>query len=349
MRGIEEADLPDLARFYAGDDPRAGTRERGDPVAHLHWYLFENPAALPDVPPGWIGRDPSGRIVGAKHCVPQRFRCGDETFTLLLGGGFYVDESHRGLGMVLMRKYLALGKRYSHFATTMNTVSGAIYERYGGYSIEGSDHELLGVLRWAPVVEEGLARRLGGASALARPLAALAGLRPAAVRGRPQGSLRRLGSVDDLEDADLAVPPEHANVMTALRDRPFLRWRYFDGPDRTRELLRYEGPGGHCLVGVNRRSRGQRGQARCLVVLDLWGGLPVEDTADVARALAARFRGEADLMSFRGLPGPREQALRAAGFLHRALPRPTGVCIDRAGRLPTRDWYLVPADGDMGH
>jgi hypothetical protein len=52
---------------------------------------------------------------------------------------------------------------------------------------------------------------------------------------------------------------------------------------------------------------------------------------------------------FRGQPPERQEALRAAGLLHRALPRAVGVCIDRHGLLPTRSWYLVPADGDMGH
>jgi hypothetical protein len=348
VRGIEESDLPDLARFYTAQNPVAPPTERGDPVAHLHWFLFENPAALADTPPAWIGRDPDGRIVGAEHCVPQRFQCGEQVFTLLHGGGYYVDEAHRGLGMLLMRKYLSLSNRYSHFSTTMNAASGAIFERSGGYPIEGTDHELIGVLRWPAVVEEVLARRLGG-SALVRGVSAAAALRPAAVRGAPLGTLRSVAAPEEVADLALATPPEHAGALTALRDPAFLRWRYFGGPDRTRELFVYEGPGGRCLAGVNRRTRGYRGQARALMVLDLWGGIPVADTPDVARALASRFRDRADLVVFRGLPAPREQALVSAGFASRRLPRSAGVCIDRAGRLPTRRWYLVPADGDAGH
>jgi hypothetical protein len=287
-------------------------------------------------------------VVGAKHCVPQRFRCGDQELTLLLGGGFYVDEAHRGLGMVFMRKYLALGTSWSHFATTMNPVSGAIYERYGGYPIPGSDRELLGLLRWAPAVEEALARRLGRPT-LARWLSTAANLRPGAVRGAARGTLRAVASEGEVEDVARPTPPEYARVITALRDPDFLRWRYLQGPDATRELLLYEGPGGRCLVGVCRRRRGQRGQALTLFVLDLWGDVPAEETADVARALADRYRADVDVLAFRGLPEPRERALLAAGFVSRALPRATGVCIDRAGRLPTREWYLVPADGDTGH
>jgi hypothetical protein len=249
--------------------------------------------------------------------------------------------------MLLMRKYLAPSDRYAHFSTTMNAISGAIFERYGGYPIEGSDRELIGVLRWPPVVEEVLARRLGG-SALVRGLAAAVALRRAAVRGAPRGSLREV-TPEEAAELALATPPEHAEVLTALRDPAFLRWRYLAGPDTTRALLLYEGPGGRCLVGVNRRPRGHRGQARALTVLDLWGAIPIEDTPDVARALASRYRGQVDLVVFRGLPEPRERALLSAGFVSRRLPRAAGVCIDRGGRLPTRRWYLVPADGDAAH
>jgi hypothetical protein len=52
---------------------------------------------------------------------------------------------------------------------------------------------------------------------------------------------------------------------------------------------------------------------------------------------------------FRGQPPERQRVLGEAGFLRRPLPRAVGVCIDRHRLLPTRAWYMVPADGDMGH
>ncbi len=348
VRGIEERDLAALAHFYAGQGAEPPGGERGDRVEHLRWYLFENPHAVSDLPPGWIGCDASGRIVGAKCCVPQRFRCGEQRFTLLIAGGFYVDPAHRGLGLLLMRRLLEPSERYAQLAVTMNEVSGALYERYGGYPIPGSDRELLGVLRWPPVVEEVLQRRLARPG-LARAISAAGALRPAAVRGAPGGELRQVGAAEEVAELAAAVPPDHARELTALRDPAFLRWRYFQGPDATRALFVYEGRGGRCLVGVNRRRRGHRGQVRALMVLDLWGALPAGETADLARALAARYRDAADLVVFRGMPEARERALRAAGFVSRALPRAVGVCIDRGGRLPNRRWYLVPADGDMGH
>jgi hypothetical protein len=88
---------------------------------------------------------------------------------------------------------------------------------------------------------------------------------------------------------------------------------------------------------------------RALMVLDYWGALPAAEIANAARQLAAAYRREADVIVFRGQPPERQQVLRAAGFLRRALPRAVGVCIDRHALLPTRSWYMVPADGDMGH
>jgi hypothetical protein len=65
--------------------------------------------------------------------------------------------------------------------------------------------------------------------------------------------------------------------------------------------------------------------------------------------LAALYREQADVIVFRGQPPERQQVLAQAGFVRRALPRAVGVCIDKHGLLPTRSWYMVPADGDMGH
>jgi hypothetical protein len=100
---------------------------------------------------------------------------------------------------------------------------------------------------------------------------------------------------------------------------------------------------------VNLRARGGRGQVRALMVLDYWGALPPGAIADVARQLAALYRERADVIVFRGQPAARQRVLREAGFVRRALPRAIGVCIDRHDLLPTRSWYMVPADGDMGH
>ncbi len=347
---LRESDLEEMHRFLAVEITGAVCEPRvaAERAAQSVWYLFENPEATGDVPKGWLARDTQGNVVGAKICSPQRFRVGDEHFVLLLGGGYYVNRAHRGTGLRLMQRYLALGDRHSHFATTMNEVSGAIYERHGGYPIPDSDHELLGVLRWPPLVEEVLMRRLGR-PALARWLSRAAALRPAGASARAAvGELAEISDAAQIAALQLETPPEHAAQITAARRADFLRWRYFAGPDRTRSLFIYTDPaGGRVLVGAKLGLRGGREQIRALSVLDYWGRAPDTAIAAVAAHLARRFRNEADVIVFRGQPAARRRVLAQAGFTQRALPRAIGVCIDRAGRLPTREWYLVPADGDM--
>jgi len=347
---IRPDDLEALIRFLRREAPPEAGPARASRVQHLHWFLFENPAQPAGVPRGWIARDARGEVVGSKLCVGQRFQCAGDAFTLLMGGGFYVAKTRRGLGLALMRRYLEQGRAHALFASTMNEVSGALYEHYGGYAIPHTDHEWLGVLRYAPVVEEFLARRLGRPR-LARLLAGAASLRPPALRGRPRGgALTRVPSPAGLAGLGIAAPPEHAGDVTALRDEASLRWRYFEGPDASRTLFVYRSERGErALVATNLRARGVRGQVRALMALDYWGALPAAEIANAARHLAAFYRDQADVIVFRGQPPERQRMLAEAGFVQRALPRAVGVCIDRHGLLPTRSWYLVPADGDMGH
>jgi hypothetical protein len=348
---IRADDLDALSRFLQREGPAPeADAPGGRRVQHLHWFLFENPAQPAGVPRGWIARDAQGEVVGSKFCVGQRFRCAGDEFTLLMGGGFYVAASRRGLGLALMRRYLEQGRSHALFASTMNEVSGALYEHYGGYPIPHTDHEWLGVLRYAPLVEEVLARRFGRPR-LARLLAGVAALRPAGVQRRPRGGeLTHIAGPAELAGLAIPTPPEHARDVTGLRDEGSLRWRYFEGPDASRALFVYRSERGErALVGTIRRPRGVRGQVRALMVLDYWGALPPTEIANVASHLAAAYGDEVDVIVFRGQPPERQRSLREAGFVRRALPRATGVCIDRHGLLPTRSWYMVPADGDMGH
>jgi hypothetical protein len=233
-------DLEALARFLAREggsgasEAAMGLRD----ARHYHWFLLENPAQPAGVPCGWIARDAAGEVVGSKFCAAEHFRCAGQTRTLLMGGGFYVSSAHRGLGLSLMRRYLEQGRQHALYASTMNEVSGAFYEHYGGYPVPHTDHEWLGVLHYGPVVEEFLVRRFGRPG-LARWLARASALRPASVRGASRGELVRVASSAELSQLEIAPPPEHATDITALRDEAFLRWRYFEGPDASRALFVY--------------------------------------------------------------------------------------------------------------
>jgi hypothetical protein len=95
--------------------------------------------------------------------------------------------------------------------------------------------------------------------------------------------LTRLASSEELSGLAIIAPPEHARDITALRDAPFLRWRYFEGPDPSRALFVYRSDRDeHALVGVNLRSRGIRGQIRALMVLGYWGA-PANEIANASR------------------------------------------------------------------
>lgn len=348
VEALKESDLDQTVRFQheqigGSDSDPALHRAR---IEKARWYLFENPELSDDLPRGFVARSGSGDVIGTMQCSPQRFRIGDEEVVLLCSGGYYVDSTHRGVGLRLMRALLDWSDGIVHFASTMNEVSGAIYERYGGYPIPDTEHEMIGVLHWSPVVQEAIGRRIGRpglARLLSRPMA----LVPSRVGGGPEGQLVEIGSADELSATRWETPAEHASQVTAARDPAFLRWRYFEGPDRSRRVFRYADASGRAaFVATRMERRGSEGQIRSLCVLDYWGALAQEAIRDVARLLARRFRAEADMLVFRGQPRGRQEALREVGFMRRLLPRAIGVCIDPADRLPTRSWYLVPADGD---
>jgi hypothetical protein len=351
---LTESDLVDIRSFQQQQTiatapallPHSDPESTAADLAMSHWYLFDNPEATADLPKGFVARNDSGQVVGVKQCSPQRFGCGEQEFVLLCGGGYYVDQAYRGVGLRLLRAYLESEDRVSHFASTMNEVSGALYERYGGYAIPHTEHEMVGVLRWPPFLEEVLQRRLGR-SVLSRLAAWPAALLPARVGRSGQGRLDEVRDPDALDALGIQTPPEHANELSAVRSPRFLRWRYFEGPDRTRRVFVYESPAGDRVLVTGRLdARGHRRQMRTFSVLDYWGAAPQSAIADVARLLAARFRDEIDMLVLRGQPPGRQSELASAGFMRRPLARAIGVCIDRAQRLPTRDWYLVPADGD---
>jgi hypothetical protein len=48
----------------------------------------------------------------------------------------------------------------------------------------------------------------------------------------------------------------------------------------------------------------------------------------------------------RGMDEARQDMFCRLGFTRRQFDAPNGWFLDKSGFLPTRDWYLVPADGD---
>ena len=289
-------------------------------------------------------------MVGVFLCFPQLFRFRDQSLIILMSSSYYVASEQRGRGLSLFMKYLRLGSRFPLVATTANEQSVALLDRFDARPIPGTDHELIGVVRWRPMVEEWIQRRIGWkrparlAAAAGGPLAALWG---SSLKPRTDAELRVIESARDLEAIGIPQPEQQKDCLTADRGIAFLRWRYFGGADATRRLfvVRFES-GQECMVAAKLRRRGYREQIRALSVMDLWGRLPQDGVHRVLSLLAAHYQGRIDLVSLRGQPEQVERRLLQQGFLRRDFPNAVGWFMDPAGLLPTKKWYLTPADGD---
>jgi hypothetical protein len=348
---ITEADLADVGRFLARQSPPAGqaapTSE--STLRRLRWLLLDNPARLQEVPFGWCLRDThSNAVVGAMLSVPLRLAGGglESPRVGLMSCKFFVDEPYRGLGLGLFMRYLKAGARGGHplFCTTANRASGELWERFGGYAIPGTDHEMISVANFAPLAEEWFHRRVGRA-ALARVLAAPARFWthfPPLWRRALGNALVPLQSADE---AAAVIPPEAGGAVAVARDRDYLHWRYFAGPDE-RAVFRYEGrdePPRLVLSGIVRR--GYRGQIRSLTVLDVFPATTPNSAADLADELAARHPEQFDVLAVRTQPPAVEVSLKPR-FRRHEYPAPLGWCIDRSNALPTRQWYLMPGEAE---
>ncbi len=347
LHEIAPSDLDEVARFISRLSGSAVTL--ADAVARLSWILLENPAREPSLPLGWCLRTPSGEIVGSMCCAPQKFCFGQSTFTLMMAHAFYVDDAHRGGGTSILMKYLQLGRRYPLFVTSANPTVAQMWQKLGGYPLGGSDHEVLGVLRWQPVIAESVYRKVS-LDTLAQVTATLASPLLQALRRLPEGSSNgELVALDSPEQAADLVVELPSDQITSQRDAPYLRWRYFSRVDLTTRLFafRERDNAKPYLVGMNLRNRGYKQQIRAVQVLDIWGEAPPETCRAIAACLIREYEKDADMLVFRCLHQPQQEALTANGFIVRALPAPIAWCIDKFGLLPTRRWYLVPADGDM--
>ncbi len=136
--------------------------------------------------------------------------------------------------------------------------------------------------------------------------------------------------------------------MTAHRDLRYIHWRYFSGRDDTVAVFAFRNQQveSGVLVTVNQRPRGYRGQIRALHLLDIYPSVAPEVCASIVAALAQRYRTRIDAIVLRGLDEVRQDHFRRLGFLRRQFEAPNGWFLDKSAVLPTRNLYMVPADGD---
>jgi hypothetical protein len=342
---IAESDIVELAQFIASQSGRAPANVE----SHLRWFLLENPARDPQIPLGCGLRSPQGELVGCILYVPQTFRFQQLTLLIVGSSCFYVDERYRGSGGLIFLRFSELGRKWPLFGNSANTDAAKLWKARGAVPIPYSDHELFGVLRWRGVIEEGLSRR-GVPKILARMIGGPAALFAPAFRrlkleaGRPE-DLVLLASAEQVMQLPIH---DSAPELTANRDLPYIRWRYFSGRDATAAVFAFRNKQveSGVLVTVNQRPRGYRGQIRTLNVLDIYPPVTPEVCASITAALVERYRSAIDAIVLRGLDEARQDSFRRLGFMRRQLDAPNGWFLDKSGFMRTRDWYLVPADGD---
>jgi hypothetical protein len=319
-------------------------------VERLTWILLENPARNAGDPLGWLLRNSSGELAGCMCCAPQKFCFGQSTFILSMANSFYVDEQFRGAGTSIFLKYLQLNRRYPLFVSSANATVAAMWQKLGGYPLASSDHEVLGILRWPPILAETLYRKTSSGQ-LARFASVVASPFFRAPRhsfiGNPEGQLVPLKNA---EDAAAICAQHRSDKITNCREAPFLKWRYFSRAAPMTRLFRFRpGNGEHkeFMVAVQLQHRGYNQQIRALQVLDIWGEPDSGTVLAIASCLWREYCDQIDLLVFRCLSLTHLRALESSGFKVRSFPAPIAWSIDKYGLLPSQEWYLVPADGDM--
>jgi hypothetical protein len=341
---LSEDDLPEIASFIAVQSGRSSNSVE----AHLRWFWLQNPARESQAPSGF-GLRSGHRIVGCILCSPQTFHFGDQTINLAGSSSFYVDEQFRGQGGRMFLSYARLAGKWPLFGTSANAEAAALWKAVNANPLPQTDGELFGVLRWPPVAEEFAHRKFSNrlltrfaGSALS---SSAAGLHPLKIDVHRSGSLSQLTSAEQAVELSIHDSPPK---LTAMRDLPYIRWRYFSGRDSTAVAFafRSRSPDQDVLVTVNQRVRGYRQQITTLNLLDVYPEVSTLDCFRIVEALAQRYYKLVDTIVLRNQTSEQRQLFRARGFLWRSFDAPTGWFLDKAKLLPTPHWYGVPADGD---
>ncbi len=236
---LTETDIAEVAAFIASQSER----NEASVEAHLRWFLLKNPARRREDPLGF-GLRSANQLVGCILISPQVFRYGTNKILLLGSSSLYVDQQHRGHGGRIFLQYCRLGKKHPLFGTSANPDAAALWKAAGAHPIPYADGELFGVLHWPPMAEEFAHRRFSNPplTRLAKSsISSLAGiLRPLKIDLCHADALQPLTSAEQANDL---LGGEAANEkfpkLTATRDLPYLRWRYFSGRDSTVAAFAY--------------------------------------------------------------------------------------------------------------
>ncbi|MGA2356093.1 MAG: hypothetical protein ABSG02_16470 [Terriglobales bacterium] len=347
LGAIAPSDLEEVCRFILRASGSTTPLPRA--VERLSWILLENPAREPADPLGWLLRAPSGEIAGCMCCAPQRFCFGQKIFTLMMANSFYVDGRYRGGGAAIFLKYLQLGRRYPLFVSSANATVAEMWQKLGGNPLGNSDHEVVGILRWPPLLAETIYRKTANdrlAWFVPRLVAPFLNAPGWLRSGHAEGQLAALSTP---EEAARVCAQYSSDDVTSCRDAAFLKWRYFSPVTPTARLFTVHTADAEkkFMIAVQLQNRGYKQQIRALQVLDIWGEVEPNSHLAIAAALAREYREQIDMLVFRCLDQARQRVLTNHGFKLRPFAAPIAWFIDKYGLLPSKSWYFVPADGDM--
>ncbi len=266
----------------------------------------------------------------------------------MMANSFYVNDQYRGAGTSIFLKYLQLGRRYPLFVSSASATVAEMWRKLGGYPLGNSDHEVIAILRWPPLLAESVYRKTAS-DRMARFTAALASLaaRHRLLPDAAEGELVPLGTP---EEAASVCAQHHSDKVTNCRDAEFLKWRYFATVGSVTRLFAFRPDDGRkkqFMVGVQLQNRGYKQQIRALHVLDIWGEADSKTYLAIAASLCREYRERIDMLVFRCLNPAQHPTLTAHGFKVRPFAASIAWCMDKYGLLPAKTCYFVPADGDM--
>jgi hypothetical protein len=310
-------------------------------TAQWTWRLFDNPVVT-ESERGHLVVDGTGTVSGVQLAIPQRFRSPGRIFTAVCSSAYYVDAAARLQGFLLYRRFRAQPVDF-WFSTTSNATSGENWRRNGGAPVWTAAAEVVMPLQPARVAAAYFPAHpakwllTAGALGTAPVLTALR-------RAYASGIALSGGDIGGADWQALAAQAlAHAgSKVTAVRDVPYLAWRY-GGPDSTKRRIwrARDGHGREGWIAAATFGRQFAPHLRSWMVLDYaW---PIDqDPTPLLVATARQLADEADLLAVRGRA---RSGVRPGAFvgLRRSFADPPAWV---KAPFAAADLDLAAADGD---
>ncbi len=364
IRDLRPSDLPEVFRLYGesfGDEALATFRKR------WRWEFVDNPRTAERPARMWVAELDDGRLVGHMASFGMLLKVGDRLVVTSSSGDLLVSPAARGqgLGERLCKAYRDNGDIIATDGFGYQPVTGHVYQRLGYQPVPCLPFymrplDLRRLYRFLEMADR-LPRvlQMPVLRHLARLMAAVANLVLALINSarspRPAGGLR----VETMSEPTVEVDELWTRVSphlpcAAVRDRAFLRWRFWEDPHAMHRVLGAREADGS-LAGYIVFSVAKKHGVPVARLMDL---LCAPDRADVVDTLAAAMladlkgKGISVLMCWGMHPSIRLRLRRYLYVLPAAEQAPTLLyCLDDSLKSMIYDetnWHATRADGDEG-